>query len=114
LVQRCVFSPSYPITQLPNYPNTQTRLPSENFSLPLPPKLNTMENLKETYNNDSNNNESNNPSHYMLMTAGIAVVMLGVLLRFAGTFAFVDAISNVILIVGVIICLKSVKSILQQ
>jgi hypothetical protein len=71
-----------------------------------------MENLKETYNDSNYSNNSNNPSHYMLMTVGLIITMTGVLLRFAGTFAFIDWISNILLVIGVIVCLKSVKNIL--
>ncbi|WP_242689170.1 hypothetical protein [Pedobacter sp. SYSU D00535] len=47
------------------------------------------------------------------MTLGIVVTMIGVVLRFLGTWTFIDAVSNIILIVGVLICLKSVSNILK-
>lgn len=72
-----------------------------------------MANVEETYKESNRSNNANNPSHYTLMTLGIVVTMVGVLLRFIGTFELVDIISNVIFIVGVLICLKSVANILK-
>ncbi len=72
-----------------------------------------MENFKETYKESNTTNNANNPSHYTLMTLGIVVTMIGVVLRFLGTWTFIDAVSNIILIVGVLICLKSVSNILK-
>lgn len=72
-----------------------------------------MENLKETYNKSEHSNNANATSHYTLMTVGIVVGMAGVLLRFAGTWTGIDLISNILLIVGTAICLKSVFNILK-
>ena len=69
-----------------------------------------MANINET----KETNDANNPSHYVLMTWGIVVTMVGVVLRFLGTFSLIDVISNIILIIGIVICLKSVKAILGQ
>ena len=65
-----------------------------------------MANIRET-------NDANNPSYYYTLVLGIIVVMAGVLLRFFGTIRIVDIISNVILILGVIICLSAVNKILK-
>jgi len=65
-----------------------------------------MADIKET-------NNANNPSYYTTLVLGIVVTMAGVLLRFVGTFRLVDIISNVILIVGVVICLSAVNKILK-
>ncbi|WP_256014379.1 hypothetical protein [Desertivirga xinjiangensis] len=64
-------------------------------------------------NENRQTNNANNPSHYTLMTLGIVITMVGVGLRFIGTFSLIDVISNIILIVGVLICLKSVSNILK-
>jgi hypothetical protein len=72
-----------------------------------------MENPIDTFKKSESTNNANNPSHYTLMTIGIAVTILGSFLRFAGDWAFIDAISNIIFVIGVIICLKSVINILK-
>lgn len=72
-----------------------------------------MENLKDTYNKSEYSNNANATSHYTLMTVGIIVGMAGVLLRFAGTWAFIDLVSNILLIIGTAICLKAVFNILK-
>jgi len=58
-------------------------------------------------------NNANNPAHYTLMVVGIFVTVLGAMLRFAGEWMFIDIISNIIFIVGVVLCLKSVINILK-
>jgi len=58
-------------------------------------------------------NNANNPSHYTLMVLGILITMIGVTARFIGTYRLIDIISNVILVIGVIICLSSVAKILK-
>ena len=72
-----------------------------------------MENPIETYKKSESTNNANNPSHYVLMTIGIFVTILGSFLRFAGSWLFIDLISNVIFVIGVVICLKSVINILK-
>lgn len=72
-----------------------------------------MENLKETYKSSEHTNNANATSHYTLMTVGIIVGMAGVLLRFAGTWTGIDLVSNILLVIGTAICLKSVFNILK-
>ncbi|HEY0895562.1 MAG TPA: hypothetical protein VGE15_03340 [Sphingobacteriaceae bacterium] len=72
-----------------------------------------MENLKETYNKSEHANNANETSHYVLLTVGIAVGLLGTFLRFAGTWTFIDALSNIIFVIGTAICLKAVFNILK-
>jgi hypothetical protein len=72
-----------------------------------------MENPIETLEKSNTTNNANNPSHYTLLTIGIFVSVLGALLRFAGEFAFIDLISNLIFLVGVFLCIKSVLNILK-
>lgn len=72
-----------------------------------------MEKLTETYNRSMESNNANDTSHYVLMTVGIFVGFLGVILRFLTTWTFVDILSNIILIIGIIISLISVFRILK-
>jgi hypothetical protein len=72
-----------------------------------------MESSTKAVNKNINAENANNPSHYTLMILGIIVVNIGTFLRFIGEWTFVDILSNIIFVVGVIICLKSVTNILK-
>ena len=72
-----------------------------------------MENLKETYDKSVHSNNANETSHYTILAAGIAVGLVGVFLRFAGTWTFIDILSNIIFVIGIVICLKAVFNILK-
>lgn len=71
-----------------------------------------MENSTKTQKGINNEN-ANNPSHYVLMTVGIVVIMVGIFLRFIINSPISDVISNIIFIVGVFFALKAVLRILQ-
>ena len=62
--------------------------------------MNTMENANAT-------------RHYVLLVIAIVIGLVGVYFRFAD-FKFASAISNVILIIGVIISLKAVFAIMND
>ena len=68
--------------------------------------------MEETYKN-KRTEESNNPAHYNLIIIGIVIGLVGIFLRFAGSWMFIDAISNILLLIGVIISLKAVLRILK-
>jgi hypothetical protein len=68
--------------------------------------------MEQTYKNKSTE-EANDPGHYKLITIGIVIGMIGVFLRFTGTWMFIDAISNILFIIGTVICLKAVLRILK-
>ncbi len=72
-----------------------------------------MENLQESYGNSNAGNNANNPAHYRLLTAGIVIIMIGVLLRFFGEWTLIDIVSNLIALLGIAISLKAVYNILQ-
>jgi len=72
-----------------------------------------MENQVETYTNNERENNANNPSHYVLLTIGIFVTVLGAMLRFLVDWTLIDIISNIIFVVGVVCCLKAVSTILK-
>lgn len=73
-----------------------------------------MENPIDTYNKSEKNiDNANDPSHYILMAIGIFVTVLGALLRFVANLSFIDVLSNIILVIGVILCLKAVINILK-
>ncbi|ASU32786.1 hypothetical protein [Mucilaginibacter xinganensis] len=55
---------------------------------------------------------ANAEGHYKLMVLAIAIGLTGVFLRF-GDFHYASIISNIILIIGVLIALKSVFAILK-
>ena len=68
--------------------------------------------MEESYKN-SETVESNNPSHYKLIIVGLVVGLLGVFLRFTGTWGLIDIVSNILFVIGIVICLKAVLTILK-
>jgi len=68
--------------------------------------------MEQTYKN-KRTEESNNPSHYNLIIIGIVIGMIGVMLRFTGSWMFIDAISNILFVIGIVLCLKAVLRILK-
>ena len=56
--------------------------------------------------------EANAEKHYILLVISIVIGLVGVYLRFAD-FNYASAISNIILIIGTIICLKAVFAIMK-
>lgn len=56
---------------------------------------------------------ANDPAHYKLIVIGIVIGMVGVFLRFTGSWMFIDAISNILFVIGSAICLKAVLTILK-
>lgn len=55
---------------------------------------------------------ANSERHYILLTIAIVIGLVGVYLRFA-EFPYASAISNIILIIGVVISLKAVFAIMK-
>jgi hypothetical protein len=72
-----------------------------------------MENLKETYQKSEHTDNANATSHYRLMTIGIIIGLVGVMLRFTGSWAFIDIISNILFVIGSVISVKAVLNILK-
>lgn len=72
-----------------------------------------MSNVTETYNKSENSSNPNATSHYVLIAIAVVIGFAGVILRFLGTWALIDVVSNILLIIGVIIALKAVFNILK-
>ena len=73
-----------------------------------------METPIETYKkSEIKIDDANNPSHYKLMALGVFVAVLGAVLRFLADWTFVNLLSNIILVIGVVLCLKAVANILK-
>ena len=72
-----------------------------------------MENVEETYKRSEHTNNANETSHYRLMTIGIIIGLVGIMLRFAGTWQFIDIVSNVLFVIGSVISIKAVLNILK-
>ena len=68
--------------------------------------------MEGTYKN-KRTEESNDPAHYNLIVIGIVVGLIGIFLRFTGSWMFIDAVSNILLIIGTVICLRAVLRILK-
>ncbi len=72
-----------------------------------------MENATETPNKIESTNNANSVSHYKLIAVGIFIGLIGVFLRFVTPWALMDMVSNIIFIIGTVICLKAVFNILK-
>ena len=55
---------------------------------------------------------ANAERHYILLVISIVIGLVGVYLRFAN-FHYASAVANIILVAGVIVCLKAVFAILK-
>jgi hypothetical protein len=69
-------------------------------------------NKKISIMNQNSMQEANAPRHYILLIIAIVIGIVGVYLRFAD-FKYSSAVSNIILIIGVIISLKAVFTIMK-
>lgn len=69
--------------------------------------------MEETYNKNKSTVEANDPAHYKLIIIGIVVGMTGILLRFTGNWALIDIVSNILFVIGIVICLRAVLTILK-
>ncbi len=56
--------------------------------------------------------EANSERHYILLVIAIVIGLVGVYIRFAD-FKHASAVANVILVLGVVVCLKAVFDILK-
>ena len=56
---------------------------------------------------------ANATSHYIMLTVAIVIGMAGVFLRFAGDSFFWTSLSNVVLVIGTIIALRTVFAIMK-
>jgi hypothetical protein len=68
--------------------------------------------MEESYKN-SRTEAANDPAHYKLIVIGIVIGMIGILLRFTGTWMFIDAVSNILFVIGIFLCLKAVLKVLK-
>ena len=56
--------------------------------------------------------EANSDRHYILLVIAIVIGLVGIYLRFAD-FKHASAVANIILAVGVVVCLKAVFTIIK-
>lgn len=68
--------------------------------------------MEDSLNNNSTA-EANNPSHYITITLGIIVGLVGIFLRFVAEGSMITIISNVLWVIGIVICLRAVLRILK-
>lgn len=69
--------------------------------------------MEDSLNKNNATAEANDPSHYTTITVGIVIGLIGIFLRFTGSWPMIDLVSNIIWIVGIVICLRSVLKILK-
>ena len=65
-------------------------------------------------NETIHNNNANSPKHYKVIAIGLAIGLVGIFLRFTGTWPSIDTVSNILFAVGSIICIKAVLDILKK
>jgi tetrahydromethanopterin S-methyltransferase subunit C len=58
-------------------------------------------------------NQANDIRHYSLLTIGIIVGIVGVYLRFLNDTDLISYISNILLVIGTVICFKAVFAIMK-
>jgi hypothetical protein len=68
--------------------------------------------MENTYKNRITE-EANAPAHYKLIVVGVVIGMIGILLRFTGSWTLINVVSNIIFVIGIVICLKAVLTILK-
>jgi hypothetical protein len=56
---------------------------------------------------------ANDTRNYIILTIGIFIGLIGVYFRFLGDSFFYTSVSNVFFIIGIIVCLRSVFTILK-
>lgn len=56
---------------------------------------------------------ANDTRNYIILTIGIFIGLIGVYFRFFGDSFFYTSVSNIILIVGIIVCLRMIFAILK-
>ncbi len=56
---------------------------------------------------------ANDTRNYIILTIGIFIGIIGVYFRFFGDNFFYTSVSNIFLIIGIIVCLRSVFTILK-
>jgi len=69
--------------------------------------------MEDSLNKNNPTAEANDPSHYSTIVVGIVIGVIGIFLRFTGSWPMIDMVSNIIWIIGIVICLRSVLRILK-
>lgn len=69
--------------------------------------------MEETYNKNKDTVEANDPAHYKLIVIGIVIGMIGIFLRFTGSWTLIDIVSNILFVIGIVISLRAVLKILK-
>ena len=69
--------------------------------------------MEDSLNKNNATVEANDPSHYSTIVVGIVIGVIGIFLRFTGSWPMIDMVSNIIWIIGIVICLRSVLKILK-
>ena len=69
--------------------------------------------MEDSLNKNNATTEANDPSHYSTIVVGIVIGLIGIFLRFTGSWPMIDMVSNIIWIIGIVICLRSVLKILK-
>ena len=69
--------------------------------------------MEDTYKKNKATVEANDPAHYTQIIIGIVIGIIGILLRFTGSWTLIDIVSNILFVIGIVICLRAVLTILK-
>ena len=69
--------------------------------------------MEDSLNKNNATAEANNPAHYSTLIVGIVIGLTGIFLRFTGSWPMISIVSNVLWVLGAVICLRSVVKILK-
>jgi len=69
--------------------------------------------MEDSINKSNSTAEANNPVHYTTIIVGIVIGLTGIFLRFTGSWPMISTVSNVLWVLGAVICLRSVVKILK-
>lgn len=58
-------------------------------------------------------NQANDVRHYSILTIGIIIGIIGIYLRFLNDTAVISYASNILFVIGIVICFRSVFAIMK-
>ena len=69
--------------------------------------------MEDSLNKNNATAAANNPAHYATIIVGIVIGLIGIFLRFTGSWPMISIVSNVLWVLGSVICLREVVRILK-
>ena len=69
--------------------------------------------MEDIYKKNKATVEANDPAHYTQIIIGIVIGLTGIFLRFTGSWPMISIVSNILWVIGIVICLRAVLRILK-